>query len=59
MLHIVQLESESLIADVRWPAFAHQWTQCPAIRPAMQALADQLLENIEAFVAGTPRNRVT
>ena len=28
------------------------------IRPAMQALADQLIDNIEAFVAGTPRNRV-
>ena len=25
-------------------------------RPAMQALADQLIDNIEAFVAGTPRN---
>ena len=27
-------------------------------RPAMQALADQLIDNIEAFAAGTPRNRV-
>jgi glycerate dehydrogenase len=27
-------------------------------RPAMQALADQLIDNIEAFVAGQPRNRV-
>ncbi len=27
-------------------------------RPAMQALADQLVDNIEAFVAGAPRNRV-
>lgn len=27
-------------------------------RPAMQALADQLIANIEAFVAGTPKNRV-
>jgi glycerate dehydrogenase len=26
---------------------------------AMQALADQLVDNIEAFVAGTPRNVVT
>jgi len=24
----------------------------------MQALADQLIDNIEAFVAGSPRNRV-
>jgi len=24
----------------------------------MQALADQLIDNIEAFVAGQPRNRV-
>jgi len=29
-----------------------------ASRPAMQTLADQLLDNIEAFVAGNPRNRV-
>lgn len=27
-------------------------------RPAMQALADQLIENIEAFAAGRPQNRV-
>jgi glycerate dehydrogenase len=27
-------------------------------RPAMQTLADQLIANIEAFVAGAPRNRV-
>jgi len=29
-----------------------------ASRPAMQALADQLIDNIEAFVAGNPSNRV-
>lgn len=29
-----------------------------ASRPAMQALADQLIDNIEAFVAGKPQNRV-
>jgi glycerate dehydrogenase len=29
-----------------------------ASRPAMQALADQLIDNIEAFVAGNSRNRV-
>lgn len=29
-----------------------------ASRPAMQVLADQLIDNIEAFIAGTPRNRV-
>ena len=29
-----------------------------ASRPAMQALADQLIDNIEAFMAGTPKNRV-
>ena len=29
-----------------------------ASRPAMQTLADQLIDNIEAFVAGSPRNRV-
>ena len=27
-------------------------------RPAMQTLADQLIDNIEAFAAGTPRNQV-
>jgi glycerate dehydrogenase len=27
-------------------------------RPAMQTLADQLIANIEAFVAGAPKNRV-
>lgn len=27
-------------------------------RPAMQALADQLIDNIDAFVAGSPQNRV-
>ena len=29
-----------------------------ASRPAMQSLADQLIDNIEAFVAGRPQNRV-
>jgi glycerate dehydrogenase len=29
-----------------------------ASRPAMQALADQLIENIEAFAAGSPKNQV-
>jgi glycerate dehydrogenase len=29
-----------------------------ASRPAMQALADQLIDNIEAFVGGNPSNRV-
>ena len=29
-----------------------------ASRPAMQMLVDQLIDNIEAFVAGSPRNRV-
>jgi glycerate dehydrogenase len=28
-------------------------------REAMQTLADQLVDNIEAFVAGAPRNVVT
>ncbi len=27
-------------------------------RPAMQVLGDQLIDNIEAFAAGQPRNRV-
>ena len=29
-----------------------------ASREAMQALADQLVENLDAFATGTPRNRV-
>lgn len=29
-----------------------------ASRPAMQTLADQLIDNIEAFAAGAPKNRV-
>lgn len=29
-----------------------------ASRPAMQTLADQLIDNLEAFVAGHPRNRL-
>jgi glycerate dehydrogenase len=28
-------------------------------RQAMQALADQMIDNIEAFVRGAPRNVVT
>jgi glycerate dehydrogenase len=34
MLRIVQLESESLIADVRRPAFAHDWVEYPKTAPA-------------------------
>jgi len=33
MQHIVQLESESLIADVRRPGFPHTWTEYAATRP--------------------------
>ena len=33
-MRIVQLESESLIADVRRPAFAHEWVDYPATTPA-------------------------
>lgn len=29
-----------------------------ASRPAMQTLADQLIDNIEAFLRGVPQNRV-
>jgi glycerate dehydrogenase len=34
MLRIVQLEGESLIADVRRPAFAHDWVEYPKTAPA-------------------------
>lgn len=40
MQHIVQLESESLIADVRRPVFAHTWTEYPA------TLAAQVVERL-------------
>jgi len=33
-MRIVQLESESLIADVRRPAFPHEWVEYPATTPA-------------------------
>jgi glycerate dehydrogenase len=33
MLRVVQLESESLIAEVRRPAFAHEWVEYPATQP--------------------------
>lgn len=33
-MRIVQLESESLIADIRRPAFAHEWVDYPATTPA-------------------------
>ena len=33
-MRIVQLESESLIADARRPAFAHEWVDYPATTPA-------------------------
>lgn len=37
MLRIVQLESESLIAEVRRPAFAHEWIEYSATSPAQVA----------------------
>lgn len=33
-MRIVQLESESLIAEMRRPAFAHEWVDYPATTPA-------------------------
>jgi len=33
MLRVVQLESESLIADVRRPAFGHEWVEYPQTAP--------------------------
>ena len=44
MLRIVQLESESLIADVRRPAFAHDWVEYPKTAPA------QVVERLAAAV---------
>ncbi len=48
MMRIASRENVILTPHVAW-----------ASREAIQALADQLIENIELFFAGTPRNLVT
>jgi len=48
MMRIAARENVILTPHVAW-----------ASREAIQALADQLIENIELFLAGTPRNLVT
>lgn len=48
MMRIASRENVILTPHVAW-----------ASREAIQALADQLIENIELFLAGTPRNLVT
>ena len=48
MMRIAIRENVILTPHVAW-----------ASREAIQALADQLIENIELFLAGTPRNLVT
>ena len=68
--HIVFLERDALEATVRRPMFAHTLLELDlpnfiltphtawASREAMQSLANQLVDNIEAFAAGVPQNRV-
>jgi glycerate dehydrogenase len=46
------------LLDLRLPNFILTPHVAWASRDAMQALADQLIGNIEAFVAGNPRNLV-
>lgn len=46
------------LLDLRLPNFILTPHVAWASRNAMQTMADQLIENIEAFVSGTPRNRV-
>jgi glycerate dehydrogenase len=46
------------LLDVNLPNFILTPHNAWSGRAAMQTLADQLIDNIEAFVAGTPQNRV-
>jgi len=48
----------NILLDLRLPNFIITPHVAWASREAMQILADQLIDNIEAFVAGTPRNVV-
>ena len=52
MLRLVQLEGESLIADVRRPAFAHEWVEYPKTSP------EQVVERL-AGAAVAITNKVT
>lgn len=47
------------LLDINLPNFILTPHIAWASREAMQALADQLIENLEAFVSGEPRNLVT
>jgi glycerate dehydrogenase len=47
------------LLDLELPNFILTPHTAWASREAMQALADQLIDNVEAFVAGSPRNLVT
>ena len=47
------------LLDLKLPNFILTPHTAWASREAMQALADQLIDNIEAFVAGSPQNLVT
>lgn len=48
MHRIVYLERESVIAEVRRPAFAHDWIEYPRTHPG----------EVQGRLAGAPRNRV-
>lgn len=47
------------LLDLSLPNFILTPHTAWASREAMQSLADQLIDNVEAFVAGTPRNLMT
>jgi glycerate dehydrogenase len=49
----------NVLLDLRLPNFILTPHVAWASGQAMQALADQLIDNIEAFVAGQPRNVVS
>ncbi|MBE0619694.1 MAG: D-2-hydroxyacid dehydrogenase [Burkholderiales bacterium] len=49
----------NVLLDLKLPNFILTPHIAWASRGAVQALADQLIDNIEAFVAGSPRNVVT
>ena len=46
------------LLDLRLPNFILTPHVAWASRNAMQIMADQLIDNIEAFIRGEPRNRV-
>jgi glycerate dehydrogenase len=59
VLSVEPPRSGNVLLDLRQPNFILTPHVAWASSGAVQALADQLIDNIEAFVAGAPRNVVT